>query len=745
MSLIPSSQPLSQIVTQAVQKLVGLEQKKIAFKQNARVAKIEVREQPGEAAQTYPLLGDRLIIGRSSRLSDIQVLNPIVSQAHCSIHRDPDRPQHFILRDEGSTNGIFLERHKLDSHALRHGDVISLGPPELADAPQLTFIHPPPRWLQWIRYGLFGTGAVTALLSGWIAWEWAQLPVRPWPSGVTAPVVVYAGDGKTKLNPVKQEIHREIAQLENFSPYLPKAVLASEDSRFHWHLGIDPIGITRAIAINLGKGGVRQGASTLTQQVARSLFPEVGRENTAGRKVREMLVALKLEAVYSKNEILKTYLNRVYLGGGNYGFEDAARFYFDKSARELDISEAATLVAMLPAPNLFNPVQDYDTTMSLRNRVIKRMANLGMISAEEAQRARRSPVKVSPKARQSLSQRKAPYFYSYIFTELQALLGEEVAKEGNFIVESTINLTTQSQAEQALKQYIASEGGRYRFSQGALVTLDSRNGEIRSLVGGEDYKTSQFNRATQALRQPGSTFKIFAYAAAIEAGISPYSTYSCEGFRWQGQSFKPCERSSGNITLARGLAQSENSVALRVAQQVGLSKVIDLAHNLGITTKLTSSPGLILGQSEVRLLDITGSYAVIANQGQWVRPHAIRRIRDGNDCTDSQQFSSCREIYNSAEQSPKTRVLKTSTANTLVTLLENAVSAGTGQAASIGYGAAGKTGTTNRGVDLWFIGMVPSLHLVTGIWLGNDDSSPTRGSSAQAARLWGRYTKSVMQ
>ncbi|MFN7513800.1 transglycosylase domain-containing protein, partial [Microcystis sp.] len=214
--------------------------------------------------------------------------------------------------------------------------------------------------------------------------ESRKVNVYPLPSGVSGPVVVYPRDGQTPLNPIRQETHQELDNLGDFSPYLPKAVVASEDSRFYWHFGVDPFGIVRAIMINWQGQGIRQGASTLTQQLARSLFPEVGRQNTADRKLREAVVALQLEAVYSKDTILKTYLNRVYLGLAGYGFEDAARFYFDKSARDLDISEAATLVAMLPAPNLFNPIQDYDTSVQLRNRVIDRMAQLGMISPEEA-------------------------------------------------------------------------------------------------------------------------------------------------------------------------------------------------------------------------------------------------------------------------------------------------------------------------------------------------------------------------
>ncbi|GBE98886.1 transglycosylase family protein [Microcystis aeruginosa NIES-298] len=365
-------------------------------------------------------------------------------------------------------------------------------------SPASPFYCPPPLWARLLRYGFYGAGGIFSLLVLGIIWESRRVNVYPLPSGVSGPVVVYPRDGQTPLNPRRQETHQELDNLGDFSPYLPKALVASEDSRFYWHFGVDPLGIVRAVMINRERQGIHQGASTLTQQLARSLFPEVGRQNTAGRKIREAVVALQLEAVYSKDTILKTYLNRVYLGLAGYGFEDAARFYFDKSARDLDISEAATLVAMLPAPNRFNPIQDYDTSVQLRNRVIDRMAQLRMISPEEAASARRSRIEISPQAKKSLSSTIAPYFYSYVFEELQDLLGEEVAKEGNFIVETSLDRRLQAIAEKSLKTHILNQGPRYRYSQGALVTLNSQTGEILALVGGVDYQKSQFNRAIQA-------------------------------------------------------------------------------------------------------------------------------------------------------------------------------------------------------------------------------------------------------
>lgn len=743
MSRKPSSSKtvLSQMLTQAVQRMVNTEQ--LRLKQGANVAEICIKDPINRTTNTYPLVGDRYILGRSSRNSDIVVSNPVVSQIHGSLHRDPRRPRHFYFKDEKATNGSYRGKKRIkNAIPLHHGDIISLGPPDLADTATLSYRNPSPLWMRLTRYALYGTSVSLGALIVWMGSEWSKVPVRPLPPINQAPVVVYDRSGKTPLSSLDNRPHGEIERLSEFSPYLPKAVIASEDSRFYWHLGVDPWGILRAIMVNLQGEGIKQGASTLTQQVARSLFAEVGRENTAERKIREILVALKLETVYSKDHILKTYLNRVYLGSGNYGFEDAAQFYFDKSARKLDIAESATLVAMLPAPNLYNPVRDYDTALSLRNRVITRMTQLGMISEAEASRARRSRIQVSPNAQKALSSIIAPYFYSYIFQELQELLGEELAKEGNFIVETGLNLTLQTKAEKALKNNVQTQGRSFGFSQGGLVTLDTQTGEILALVGGVDYQKSQFNRVTQAKRQPGSTFKVFAYTAALEQGITPAQTYSCEALRWQGQLYKPCERNSGDITLIQGFAQSENVVALRVAQKVGLNNIIQTAQRLGIKSDLKASPGLVLGESEVKLLEITGSYGAIANQGSWHRPHGIRRVLDGNDCQNPSDIATCREIYtfNTHKDSVK-QVISPEVAQTLIRLMQAVVKEGTGKAAYLGRGEGGKTGTTDQSKDLWFIGFIPQAQQVTGVWLGNDDNAPTRGSSGQAAALWKDYMR----
>lgn len=405
------------------------------------------------------------------------------------------------------------------------------------------------------------------------------------------------------------------------------ALLASEDSRFYWHMGVDPIGIVRAVITNVAGGSVREGASTITQQLARSVFRSyVGSEDTLDRKFREAVVALKLETYYSKDFLLLTYLNKVYLGIYANGFEDAARFYFDKSAKDLSIAESATLVGILPAPNAFNPVQDYNAALEFRNRVITRMAQQGRISQEEANRARRSRIEISPKAREELQSVKAPYYYSYVFDELEELLGASLAQEGNFIVTTNLDLAVQNTAEQTLSNAVATSGSTFGYSQGALLTVDYEAGEIIALVGGTDFSKSQFNRVTQAQRQPGSTFKLFGYTAAVDANISPNKTYSCSPLTWQGQTFTGCQNGgSGNIDMFRGFALSENVVALRVAQDVGIPRVVQTARQLGITSPLQAVPALVLGQSEVTPLELTRAFAIVANRGRRHTPEPSAR------------------------------------------------------------------------------------------------------------------------
>ncbi|OKH15980.1 PBP1A family penicillin-binding protein [[Limnothrix rosea] IAM M-220] len=737
----PNQQPpktqIGQMVTQAINTMVSFGQQ--TLKPDARVPEIHIEGQ----AQPYPLVGDRHTGGRS-RSNDIPIKNETVSAKHFSLSKDPTNPRHYIIRDEKSSNGLYINKRKTRSYPLRNGDEIYLAPPELAQAVKLTYRYTPPTWVQFIRYGLVGTGGFIGFICLLLAWQWSKFPLNPLPAGVTGPIVIFADDGETAINPVTTDSHREIPRLKEFSPYLRNGVLASEDARFYWHTGIDPIGIARAVKVAVSQGDVTQGASTITQQVARSLFPAVGTEKTASRKLREMIVALKMETFFSKNEILLLYLNKVYLGVGQSGFEDAAQFYFDKSARDLDLVESATLVAMLPAPNAFNPIVNPDKSREQRNLVIDRMHKLGKITDQEQRQAKLTPIedRLSEDARRALSNNAAPYFYNYVQQELEELLGEDALKMGNLYIETGLNLKMQQTAAKALETSIETDGAQVGYSQGAIATLDSETGEILAMVGGKDYAESQFNRAVQAKRQPGSTFKVFGYGAAIASGTSPYTNFSCAPLTWQGQQFRGCERTStGSTDMFRGLAQSENAIALRIAQDVGLNNVINFAQQLGIESELNPSPGLILGESEVTVLEMAGAYATFANGGTWQKPHAIRRIYDSSDCTGN-TIDSCYLLYDFSKRSDfrREQVISRSTAQTMTQMMQGVIQSGTGKVARLGLDEAGKTGTTNRNVDMWFVGYVPSQKLVSAVWLGNDDNSPTRGGSYYAAKLWGAYT-----
>ncbi|KYC40049.1 penicillin-binding protein [Scytonema hofmannii PCC 7110] len=733
-------------ITQAVQTIQArVDFSKLALKPNAKVPELWVQDAGTDKAEVYPLLGDRYILGRSSKSCDIVVRNPVVSQIHLSLSRDSSqRIPAFVIKDEESTNGIYRGKRRVKSLELCHGDVLTLGPPELAASVRLQFVNPPAWYVRaagWTGLGVTGAVSLAALAIGI---EWLKVSVRPLPGATRAPVVIYARDGETRLREPRTNAHIDMKKLQDFGPYLPAAIVASEDSRYYWHFGVDPLGILRAVFINTRSGDVQQGASTVTQQVARSLFQSyVGRQDSLGRKFREAVVALKLETFYSKDDILLTYLNRVFLGADTSGFEDASRYYFDKSAKELTLAEAATLVGILPAPNAFDFCGDSDNklrTIEYRNRVLRRLLEMGKVKQDEYNRARRSPVEVSSKVCEQQAKTIAPYFYSYVFQELEKILGKELATEGNFIIETQLDPQIQSKAETALRNQVRSAGKNLGFSQGAMVTLDTSTGAILSMVGGTDYRTSQFNRAVQAKRQPGSTFKVFAYTAAIEQGISSGRSYSCAPLRWGGFTYKPCRTGGGSLTVSTGLALSENPIALRIAQDVGLDKVISTARRLGVKSQLDEVPGLILGQSVVNVLEMTGAFGAIGNNGVWNRPHAISRILDSSDCRDRNDPKTCRVIY-SFDQDPEAnkRVLSPEITDTMVRMLRGVITNGTGRSAAIGLGEAGKTGTTNKNVDLWFIGFIPQRRLATGIWLGNDNNSPTSGSSAQAAQLWGNY------
>ena len=698
--------------------------------------------QSDQADRTIPLHGDGYRIGRDGPL-EVSIDHPAVSRQHALLHRQGRRQ--WILQDLDSTNGLWWKGRRVSQLELRDGDVVQFAPALDERAPFLQFNdaagrrrHRIERWLGLLLFGCLGGGGALLLLSN------LTMPIRGQLARVRGPVAIYDGNNQP-LTSVDSSRHRELKSVNGFSPLLVDALLSSEDNRFWWHPGVDPIGTLRAFSTNLIGGKVLEGGSSLTQQLARSLYPNyVGDGDTLERKWKELLVSLQLESRFSKSQLLLSYLNRVYLGVG-WGFEDASRVFFDQSAADLNVQQAALLVGLLPSPNGHDPCQFPQRALKARNRVINKMADGGRLSLEQARLARRQPIQLAKEAcsREQVS-RSAPFYTDQVRRDLTALVGPDVADEGNFLIETHLDPVLQSVLERQLSGLLANNS-RLGVQEGAAVVLDSRTGGVLAIAGGRDYNASQFNRASMALRQPGSTFKLITYLAALEQGLKPNDTLDCSPLRWGGQRFD--STCSGQLTLASAFASSHNTAALRLAQRVGLEQVVSLAKRLGITTPLDPVPGLALGQSEVRLIELTSAYAAVANGGIWQAPTTIRRLLDAETCRLDRP-SGCGSLNGDGEAGQRQtsrRVLKAQTTQQMQGLMRAVIRSGTGRAASLGGQEGGKTGTTNDGRDLLFIGYEPSRHWVLGIWLGNDDNSPSASSSVLAASLWSRIMRAAGQ
>ena len=697
---------------------------------------------PAAPPQEVPLLGSCYRIGRDSA-SDLVLDHAVVSRRHALLER---HGSHWLLQDCGSTNGLWWRGRRVRQLVLRDGDRILFGPEAKGEVPSLLFHRPGrSRWLSLARRGGLALAALAGgglLLLGFSA---LQLPIRGGLATVRAPLVLYDGANRPIASATDQR-HHELKHLGDYPPLLIDALLASEDSRFWWHPGVDPIGTARALIANLAGGRVMEGGSTLTQQLARSLYPEqVGEGETLGRKWRELLVALQLEARFSKRDLLLSYLNRVYLGVG-WGFEDASRRFFGKPAAGLQLEEAALLVGLLPSPNGHDPCLDPRAALAARNGVLSKMAATGRISADQARRAKRRPIRLAGSACRADSRRAAPFYSDQVRRDLDELVGAEMAAQGNYLIDTYLNPELQALVERLLRERIDANRDR-QVQQGAVVVLDSRTGGILAIAGGRDYRQSQFNRASMALRQPGSTFKLVPYLVALERGRRPGDRVDCGPLRWRGQSF--ASGCGGTLSLRSALAISSNTAALRLAREGGLEAVVQKARDLGIRSPLAPVPGLVLGQSEVTLLELTAAYAAVANNGIWNPPSTIRRLTDAEACPPLLRSAGpasrggaaapdCRTATpGRGFSSPGRRAMKASTARAMRSLLQGVVNSGTGSAAWVAGGAAGKTGTTNEARDLLFVGFLPDRHWTMGIWLGNDDNRPTRATSALAAGLWG--------
>ena len=513
----------------------------------------------------------------------------------------------------------------------------------------------------------------------------------------------------------------ERLKLEDMPAYLPAAFIAMEDRRFYMHKGVDPVGLARALVQDLRAGHAVAGGSTISQQTAKIIYTQ--QERTVSRKLTELMGAAGLEKALSKKQILELYLNRIYLGSAAYGVDGASRVYFGTSARKLTLAQAAMLATLTRAPSVFSPRRDLAAAQQRADTVLDAMLDTGAITEAEAKAAKAEPAMVVDNA--SIDSRN--YFFDTAADQAKELVSKSGASpDADLIVHTTLEPKLQEAARQSASDVINKYAKRNRVHQAAVVMMKP-DGAVSALVGGVDYDASVFNRATQARRQPGSSFKPFVYLAALEAGISPWDMRDDEPVDING--YQPTNFGNneyGTLTLADALAHSVNTITVNLAQEVGIDKVIAAARRLGITAPLTPTPSLALGTSEVTPLELTSAYAAFANGGYRIYPYLITEV----DQADG------KVLYQRAE--PKLqRVIDAQVDRDMLAMMWNVVVAGTGGGASLApREAAGKTGTTQNSQDAWFVGFTTDY--VTGVWVGNDDNSPTRNVTGGTlpAMIW---------
>ncbi|MBI2878064.1 MAG: PBP1A family penicillin-binding protein [Candidatus Tectomicrobia bacterium] len=623
-----------------------------------------------------------------------------------------------------------------------------------------------PGWI-WllVLVAMLGGGAGGAVAALWDMPEVKALEEYR-PSTVTR---LYAASGEV-FSEFYQE-RRIMVSLSKIPKDLKEAILAVEDARFYRHHGIDLIGIARAMVKNLMARRIVEGGSTITQQLTKVLF--LTPERSLSRKLKEAVLAVMIESRYTKDEILELYCNQVYMGSGAYGVEAAAQTYFGKSVSRLTLPEAALLAGLPKAPTRFSPFNNREQARARMLQVLERMVEAGFITPEEARKAATTRLKFNSSPSRDMVE--AAYFAEYVRQHLEEKYGSQALYRGGLKVYTTLDLKTQRAAYQALRQglreigqsrrntpdpdlaiypgvdlrglilkaasqqslRVAQGGAASPWVEGALLAIEPQTGYIRAMVGGYDFSRSQFNRAVQARRQPGSAFKPFIYLTAIAEGFTPADiildapvSYAGASGEWSPKNFT--NKYYGPNTLRRALEFSRNVSTVRLLDKVGIRPVVRMAHQMGISSPLGLNLSLALGTSEVTLLELTSAYAVLANLGTRVEPAAIRYITDS--------FGKILERHHPQT----TEVLRPEVAYVVTHMLKGVVWHGTGQRAlALGRPAAAKTGTTNDYQDAWFIGYTPQL--VTGIWVGYDDHRSLRGTGGRlSAPIWVRFMKAAL-
>ncbi|CAK6700415.1 PBP1A family penicillin-binding protein [Synechococcus sp. CBW1107] len=581
-----------------------------------------------------------------------------------------------------------------------------------------------------LRAGLIGAGAGVAVAFGQsllVQSIDSLLPNVQRVSSYNRPgtVTVLSADGQViqKLGPATRD-----KLISGQMPLLvQRAFIAAEDRRFYDHDGIDPVGIGRAVVRNVRRGAVEEGASTITQQLARTVF--LSQDRTIIRKLKEALLAGKLERQLSKQQILEQYLNYVYLGSSAYGVSDAAWIYFSKRPAELTLPEAALIAGLPPAPSVYSPLVNPDLALQRRATVLRRMRESGFIDDLQLQSANNSPLLLKP-AEPKYWTSRAPYFTSWVAQELPKVLSPEDLEVGGLTIRTSLNMSWQEGAQATINKHARGA------MEGAVVSMEPGTGLVRTMVGGKDFNKSQFNRASQALRSPGSTFKLFVYLTALKEGMRPEDKVNDKKQCFGGY----CPRNFGNkyrgvVPMWVALQQSLNTVSVSLLKQLGFDKVIATTKSLGITRELGRFYPLAVGATEQTVLDMTAAYAAIFNRGVYTTPTPFEEILGPNG-----ELLWSRRVDGDRGR----RAVPSDIADAMLWMLQQVVKGGTGYGAvPPNRPAAGKTGTSEGGRDLWFIGGVPQL--VTGLWLGYDNNKETKSTSAVAVVAWADYMRPILK
>jgi penicillin-binding protein 1A len=510
------------------------------------------------------------------------------------------------------------------------------------------------------------------------------------------------------------DVYGESLTLDQMPKWLPEAVLATEDRHFYSHFGLDPIGLARAMVVNIRARHWVQGGSTVTQQLAKNLF--LSPEKNLKRKIQELLLALSLEHKFTKQQILTLYLNRVYLGSGTWGVDAAAHRYFDASARDLNLYQCALLGGLMKAPSRYNPQNDRTQSAKRTAQVLANMVAAGYIGQDEADNARNTG-----QATVKQISHTGRYFGDWVHDQVASIAGSD----RDIVVHTTLDMTLQRKAEAELEALLAGPGAKAGVTQGAIVVM-TPDGAVRALVGGRNYATSQFNRATQGMRQPGSSFKAFLYLAAMEDGFSENDTIEDTPIttgKYRPQNFS--HKYEGTISLRHAFAESSNVAAVKLIERIGPKRVVSVARRLGITTDLHADASLALGTSEVPLVEMTAAYASFANGGKGVFAYGYPEV-DGVHG----------DVLYRREGGGAGEVIQPGPLKQMTDLMVAVVQEGTGKAAALDRPVAGKTGTTQDFRDAWFIGFTADY--VCGVWLGNDDDTPLNRITGGTlpAKLW---------